>query len=97
MAKGYMVVHLDVTDPQKYETYRSKVAATISQYKGTFLVRGGAMETLEGAPLPARTVVLEFASVEQAKTWYHSPEYQAIIDLRLDASTGHAQIVAGAD
>ena len=97
MAKGYMVVHLEVTDPQKYEAYRSQVAATIAQYKGTFLVRGGDMETMEGAPLPGRTVVLEFASVEQAKTWYHSPEYQAIIGLRLDASTGHAQIVAGAD
>ncbi len=97
MAKGYLVVHLEVTDPQNFEEYRGKVPATIAQYGGTYLVRGGAMETLEGAPLPARTVVLEFPSVEQAKTWYNSPEYQAIVGLRLDASSGHAQIVEGAD
>ena len=97
MGKGYLVVHLEVSDPQNFEEYRGKVPATIAQYGGTYLVRGGAMETLEGAPLPARTVVLEFPSVEQAKTWYNSPEYQAIVGLRLDASSGHAQIVEGAD
>ncbi len=97
MAKGYMVVHLEVTDPEGFEKYRDKVPATIAQYGGKYLIRGGEMETMEGAPLPARTVVLEFPSVEQAKTWYHSPEYQAIIGLRLDASNGHAQIVEGLD
>ncbi len=97
MAKGYVVVHLAVTDPQRFEEYRGKVPATISQYHGRYLVRGGEMETVEGDPLPSRTVVLEFPSVEQAKTWYHSPEYQAIIDLRLTASRGQAQIVAGVD
>jgi len=95
MAKGYLVVHLEVTDPDMFEKYRGKVPATIAQYGGSYLVRGGAMETVEGDPLPSRTVVLEFPSVDQAKTWYHSPEYQAIIKLRLDASTGQAQIVEG--
>ncbi len=97
MAKGYFVVHLNVTDPQKFEEYRGQVPATIAQYDGRYLVRGGEMETIEGAELPPRTVILEFPSVEQARTWYHSPEYQAIIGLRLEASTGHAQLVAGVD
>ena len=97
MAKGYVVVHLEVTDPQRFEEYRGKVPATISQYGGKYIVRGGTMESVEGEPLPSRTVILEFPSVEEAKTWYHSPEYQAIIGLRLSASSGHAQIVAGVD
>lgn len=97
MTKGYVVVHLDVTDPQKFEEYRERVPATISQYGGKYIVRGGAMETVEGEPLPSRTVILEFPSVEQAKTWYQSPEYQAIIGLRLAASTAQAQFVAGVD
>ena len=97
MAKGYFVVHLNVTDPQKFEEYRGKVPATIAQYGGRYLVRGGEMETMEGAELPPRTVVLEFPTVAQARTWYHSPEYQAIIGLRLEASAGHAQLVAGVD
>ena len=76
MAKGYVVVHLEVTDPEKFEDYRGKVPATIEQYGGGYLVRGGALETVEGDPLPDRTVMLEFPSVAQAKTWYNSPEYR---------------------
>lgn len=97
MAKGYLVVHLDVTDPEKFEQYRAKVPATIAQYGGKYLIRGGDMETMEGDAMPPRTVVLEFPSVEQARTWYHSPEYQEIIGLRLGASTGQAQLVEGID
>ena len=95
MAKGYLVVHLDVHDPAGFEKYREKVPATIAQYGGSYLVRGGSMEMVEGDALPPRTVVLEFPSLEQAKTWYHSPEYLAIIGLRIAASTGSAQFVEG--
>ena len=97
MAKGYVVVHLEVTDLAKFEQYRDKVPATIEQYGGHYLVRGGGMETLEGGELPPRNVIIEFESLEAAKTWYHSPEYQAIIGLRLEASHGHAQVVEGVD
>ena len=95
MAKGYLVVHLDVTDPEQFEKYREKVPVTIAQYGGRYLIRGGAMETMEGDELAPRTVLLEFDSVTQAKTWYNSPEYQEIIGIRLGASTGQAQIVEG--
>lgn len=97
MAKGYVVVHLGVTDPAKFERYRGKVPGTIEQYGGRYLVRGGAMETLEGGELPPRNVIIEFESLEAAKNWYYSSEYQAIIGLRLEASHGHAQIVEGVD
>ena len=97
MAKGYMVVHLDVTAPEQFEKYREKVPATIAKFGGRYLVRGGAMETMEGGELPPRTVLLEFDSADQARSWYHSPEYQEIIGLRLGASTGQAQIVEGVD
>ena len=97
MANGYMVAHLDVHDPEGFEKYRDKVVATVVQYGGKYLVRGGAMDTLEGSELPPRTVIIEFASVEQAKSWYNSPEYQDIIGLRLSTATGSAQIVEGMD
>ena len=97
MAKGYMVAHLDVHDPAGFEKYRDKVVATVKQYEGSYLVRGGEMEMVEGEALPPRTVILEFPSVEQAKTWYNSPEYQEIIGLRLSAATGSAQIVEGVE
>ncbi len=97
MAKGYFVAHLDVHDPDGFAKYREKVAPTVKQFGGTYVVRGGTMETAEGAALAPRTVVLEFASLSQVKAWYNSPEYQEIIGLRLASASGSAQFVEGVD
>lgn len=97
MAKGYVVAHLDVHDPEGFEKYREKIPATIEQYGGTYIVRGGTMEMVEGDALPPRTIILEFPSLSQARAWYNSPEYQEIIRLRLAAAKGSAQFVEGVD
>jgi hypothetical protein len=44
------------------EPYRVAVPATIAQYGGRFLSRGGATELIEGGPEPKRIVILEFAA-----------------------------------
>jgi hypothetical protein len=44
IAKGYLIVHLEVTDPAKFEEYRGKVADTVARSDGKYLVRG------EGSP-----------------------------------------------
>ena len=96
MSKGYFIGQIDITDPQAYGQYRDKVPAIVQAHGGRYLVRGGALELAEGdAPLP-RTVVLEFPSVAAAKAWYESPEYQAILPIRLGASNGTAFFVEGA-
>ncbi len=97
MAKGYFIAHLDVSDPDAYGPYRDKAPGTVAQHGGKYLTRGGDMESVEGDPLPSRTVVLEFPSVEAARAWYNSPEYQEIIGIRHANATGFAQIVEGAD
>ena len=53
------------------------------------------METLEGDAQPPRTVVLEFPSVEQAKTWYNSPEYQEAVKIRQSVADSELIIVEG--
>ncbi|MBT6272847.1 MAG: DUF1330 domain-containing protein [Chromatiales bacterium] len=95
MAKGYFIANIDITDMDSYAKYREKVPATVEQFGGTYLVRGGPLESIEGDAPRARSVVLEFASVEHAKAWYNSDEYQAIVHLRLNASTGSAFVVEG--
>ncbi len=95
MAKAYFVGNIEIHDLEKYERYKAQVAATVEQYGGRYLVRGGAMESVEGAPPLPRIVILEFPSVEQAKAWYNSPEYAPILPLRLAASNGNAFVVEG--
>ena len=93
---GYVVAEVEVTDPVTYEEYRKLVPATIAKYGGKFLVRGGAIETKEGGWQPKRFVVLEFASMDQARKWYHSPEYAPALALRAKAARSKVLLVEGA-
>ncbi|HUN50023.1 MAG TPA: DUF1330 domain-containing protein, partial [Candidatus Sulfotelmatobacter sp.] len=86
----------EVTDPTAYEEYRRGVLATVTKHGGKFLVRGGAVQRLEGNRDWNRVVVLEFASAAAAKTWYESPEYQPLAKLRQGASNSNLIIVEGA-
>jgi uncharacterized protein (DUF1330 family) len=93
---AYFVAELESTNQAVMEPYRAVVPATIAQYGGRFLTRGGATELIEGGPEPKRMVILEFADNEAVKRWYNSPEYQKILPIRLDNATGRAFIVEGA-
>lgn len=83
---AYVIAEVDVTDPAAYDGYRKLVPATVEQYGGKFLVRGGATETKEGGWTPARFVILEFPSMAQARRWYDSPEYAPALAIRKRAS-----------
>jgi uncharacterized protein (DUF1330 family) len=93
---AYVIVDVEVREPEPYQAYREAVPATLDRYGGRFVVRGGAYETLEGEWQPQRIVVLEFPSVEQAKAWHASPEYQAILPIRQrHARTNFLTVVEG--
>jgi uncharacterized protein (DUF1330 family) len=90
---AYFVAELETTNAAGMEPYRAAVPATIAQYGGRYLARGGAAELMEGGPEPKRIVILEFADTAAAKRWYNSPEYQKILPIRLANSTGRVFIV----
>ncbi len=92
---AYFVAELDIANAAAMEGYRAAVPATLAQYGGRVIVRGGATELVEGGPPPKRIVILEFADAAAIKRWYNSPEYQKILPGRLANSTGRAFIVEG--
>jgi uncharacterized protein (DUF1330 family) len=92
---AYFIVDVKVENPELYEEYRKGVARTLQLYGGTFLVRGGKCETIEGDWLPQRFVIVEFKNAEQFQRWYHSPEYSEIRKIRFQASTSRAILVQG--
>ena len=92
---AYLIANLDVTDPQGFEAYRARVPAVIAQYGGTYAVRGGAVTAVEGTSPFQRLVVLEFATMDALKAFYHSPEYAPLIAMRQKASTGDVVLVEG--
>ena len=88
---AYVVTEIVVTDPERYEAYKQMVAPSLAAYGGTFLVRGGAIETLEGTWSPKRFVIVEFSSAAQAKAWWSSPQYAAAKTLR--QATARTQMI----
>jgi uncharacterized protein (DUF1330 family) len=92
---AYVLVEMDVTDAEQYERYRPLAGASVEQYGGRYLVRGGASEVLEGERVPKRLVVLEFPDADAARRWYHSPEYQEAKSVRDGAAVGNFICVEG--
>jgi len=95
MAKGYWIVHAEVTDPEQYKGYMALSRPAAEAHGGRFLVRGGAMETPEGQARP-RTVLVEFDSYETALKAYWSEDYQAAKAERVGAADFDFVIVEGA-
>ena len=83
---AFVIVEIEVHDPEAYETYRSLVPASLDAYGGRFIARGGATESLEGDWAPERIVVLEFPSLERARQWWASPEYSDAKAIRMRAA-----------
>lgn len=92
---AYVIVEVNVTDPQLFAEYAKGVPASIAAYGGKYLVRGGAVETKEGDWTPKRVVTLEFPSMDQARKWYDSPEYKPLLAMRLKAASAKLILVEG--
>ncbi|MDF1586198.1 DUF1330 domain-containing protein [Marinimicrococcus flavescens] len=92
---AYIIAEIEVTDPGTYAGYRARTPEAIARHGGRFLVRGGTVLPVEGAPPAGRVVVIEFADMEAARRFYGSPDYQAILPLRQAASRGRLFIVEG--
>ncbi len=92
---AYLIVQVDVTDPDTFEEYRKQVPGTLAAYGGEYIVRGGAIEVLEGEwPMP-RLVVIRFVSMEQARKWYRSAEYEGPRKLREASARANLVLVDG--
>jgi uncharacterized protein (DUF1330 family) len=94
MPKGYWIVRVDVTDPERYRAYIAANAQPLKKYGARFLVRAGRFESPEGSTR-SRTVVIEFPSFQAALDCWKSPEYQAAMKLRQAVSTGDLVIIEG--
>jgi uncharacterized protein (DUF1330 family) len=93
---AYIIVQENLHgDQAPFEEYRRQVIATFTPYGGKFLARGGKVSVLEGEWPYDRSVILEFPSREAAEKWYHSPEYQKILPLRMKSVSSNFVIMDG--
>jgi uncharacterized protein (DUF1330 family) len=92
---GYIVVQIAIHDPTTYKRYMELAPASIAEYGGRYVVRGGPSEILEGSWQPERLVVLEFPTVDQARAWWDSPEYAPAKALRQRCAETEMLLIAG--
>ena len=92
---AYVIADVEVTDPAVFAEYRRQVSATIEQYGGKYLVRGGATEKVEGDWDPHRLVIIQFESLERARQWHDSQEYRGPMKLRHQSANTNVVLVEG--
>ena len=96
MQAGFVIFNIDVTNPEDYNEYITKVKPIVEKFGGEYVVRGGTNQVVEGNWQYSRTIVLKFPSYEKALEWYNSEEYQPIKQIRLDNAVSNGIIIQGA-
>ena len=92
---AYVILNIDVTDPERFAEYVKTGAPTLAQYGGRYLVRGGRAEKLEGSLEPKRVVVIAFDSADRARAWWASNEYAGPKAVRQSAARTDTILVEG--
>jgi uncharacterized protein (DUF1330 family) len=80
-----VIADTQIIDRALGERYRSLAQASIARYGGRYIVRGGAVEPVEGDWRPELFIIVEFPSMARAREWYRSPEYAEALELRQTA------------
>ncbi len=95
---AYVISEVTIVDAALADAYRALAQDAIARYGGRYVVRGGAVEVVEGEwPAEQRLVVVEFPSMDRAREWYHSPEYAEALKLREQALRRRLLFVEGTD
>ena len=78
---AYITAEFTPQNEEMLQTYSAKAASIISEYGGEFLIKAP-IQILGGSNNYEYKAIIEFPSKEQAQSWFDSPQYQALIDVR---------------
>lgn len=92
---AYLIADVTVTDAKRMAEYRKWSTQAMQEYGAQVLVRGGAIEVLEGPWAPTRLVLLKFASMAQARAFYDSQTYTQARKVREGAGIMRMVVVEG--
>ena len=92
---GYALIDVEITDQAAFAQFSDRAPAIVEAHGGRFLVRGGAAEVVQGDWTPHRVVVIEFESVERAKSWWNSAAHTELRAMADRCSNTTTTIVEG--
>ena len=94
---AYMIVDVDVNDPEGYAKYKAEVPTLIAKHGGEYLVRGGDFEVLEGDWQPTRIVLFSFPNRQAIRDFVNDPAYAELKVLRQKTASSSLVAVDGMD
>jgi uncharacterized protein (DUF1330 family) len=93
---AFLIVEISkVHDEITYSEYRQRVPSNLAAAGAQYLVRGGAVEVLEGSWRPNRVVAIRFESAEAALRWWNDPRYCELKAMRQRSTTTNMILVEG--
>ncbi len=90
---AYMLMDIDIHDPEGYSKYPPQVWPLIARHGGKITHRMNNFEVVEGDWCPRRVLLAEFPDKAAAMAFFEDPDYLPIKELRLNTSS--AMIVLG--
>ena len=91
----YFMASIRIKDEQEYQLYLDRADEIFARYKGTYLAVDKHPEELEGSWNYSRAVLIRFESSADFEAWYHSAEYQEILQYRLSAAQCDGILIEG--
>lgn len=95
MPKGYLVANIRVHDNEKFAAFSGMAGPVIKAHGGKILARGPNAERYEGN-LKGIVMIIEFDSLDTAKKFYMSDDYQTAKALRDECSDTDLMLIEGA-
>ncbi|WP_339748214.1 DUF1330 domain-containing protein [uncultured Maricaulis sp.] len=93
--KAYLILDLAVHDFGRFREYIERVPAFLEKHGARYIVQGAEATPMEGDWHPERIVVLEFPARESAKEFLSDPDYQELLEIRLQTTTVKMVLVDG--
>ena len=96
MPKGYLVANIRVEDQEKFSAFAGMAGPVIKAFGGKVLARGPNSERHEGDVI-GTVLMIEFDSLEVARRFYLSDDYQAAKAVRDACSQADLMLIEGAE
>lgn len=82
-----MLIEADIHDMDGFRAYTQAIIPIVQRFGGSYVVMRGERQDLEGDWGTTRVVISRWPSMEAARAFWFSPEYQQAIKLREGTGT----------
>jgi uncharacterized protein (DUF1330 family) len=89
------MANIRIDDPLVYEKYLDRSEEIFASFKGRYLAVDQNPKVVEGNWDYGRAVLIQFNTREDFEAWYHSEDYQEILQLRLASADCDTILIHG--